>query len=71
MPDPPLAANEPLPKPLELEKIQSTAPLPIALDSSAPSTSSSCAVADDPEVAIVEKVEKIPSNGNYSIKHPM
>ena len=66
---PPLAANEPLPKPLE--KIPSTAPIPIALDSSAPSTSSSCAVAEDPEVAIVEKVEKIPSNGNYSIKHPM
>ena len=72
MPDPPLAASEPLLQPLELEKVPTSTPVPAPTlpDPNAPSTSSSCAVDEDAELVIVQKVEKPPTNGNF-IKQPI
>ena len=67
IPNPSLAADEPLLQPLELEKIPIPAQTSLAPNPWAPSTSSSCAMADDPEVVILEKVENIPSNGKYVV----
>ena len=65
MPDPPLAASEPLLQPLELEKVPAPTPAPTLPDPNTPSTSSSCAVDVDPELVIVQRVEKPLTNGNF------
>jgi hypothetical protein len=67
VPNPPLAADEPLPEALEVQpNPMPVMPPPVSTDPSAPSTS---VVAEDPELVIVEKAERIPSNCKYIMIH--
>ena len=63
IPKPSLAAEEPLLQPLELGKNPIPAQSSLAPNPSAPSTSSSCAMAE----VIVKKVQNIPSNRKYVV----
>jgi hypothetical protein len=68
VPNPPLAADEPLPEPLQLQpNPMPVMPPPVSTNPSAPSTS---VVAEDPELAvIVENAQRIPSNCKYIMNH--
>jgi hypothetical protein len=66
IPAPPLAADEPLLQSLHLDKPTQSVSTPQPPSTSQPaSTSLPVAIADDPDVVIVNKVEKTPSDCKY------
>ena len=60
IPEPPLAAAERLPEPLEPQPLP-----PVPAPRPAPTAPLTSSVAEDPELVVIRKVEKTPSNGNY------